>query len=317
MEHAARGAKALDASDALTAVVAYTQALIQHPTSPDYFVQRSTAFNRLKAPHGPRNDLALQDSEFAVLLGQKRAKREKIQAGQQRRVIALFGLGQYGNAAFLLETMLRWRTSEKKDKMEGDIWKAKIEQKMKNLPADDEKRRVTVKEYPELDLPNEKDLVKMLKGQLKGDGTFRFDGEKDTAVVEDASSESKEQSKFASPETKTDILRDGAQLSTDEMPISNTKVDTGRSESTTTASAPIPEPATLTKIRHEWYQNANSVNITIYAKGVQKDQAEVNIHEDSVFIPNPSKKRRADCFALGLRVLSTPIKPIIIVHIRP
>jgi suppressor of G2 allele of SKP1 len=291
MEHAAHGAKALDASDALTAVAAYTQALIQHPTSPDYFVQRSTAFNRLKDPHGPRNDLALQDAEFAVLLGQKRAKREKIQAGQQRRVIALFGLGQYGNAAFLLETMLRWRTSGKKDKMEGDIWKAKIEQKMKNLPTDDEKRQVTVKEYPELDLPSETDLVKMLKGQLKGDGTFRFDGEDDTVMVENTSSESKEQSKLASPETKTEILGDGAQLSTDEMPISNAKVDAGKSESTTTAPAPIPEPATLAKIRHEWYQNANSVNITIYAKGVQKDQAEINIHEDSVFIPNPSPSK--------------------------
>jgi suppressor of G2 allele of SKP1 len=298
MEHAARGAKALDASDALTAVASYTQALIQHPNSPDYFVQRSTAFNRLRAPHGPRNDLALRDAEFAVLLGEKRAKREKIQAGQQRRVIALFGLGQYGNAAFLLETTLRWRTSEKKDKMEGDIWKAKIEQKMKNLPADDERRLVTVKEFPELDLPSKEDLVKMLKGQLKGDGTFKFDREEDTVMVEDTSSESKEQPKLASPETKTEILGDGAQLSTDEMPISNTKVDTGRSESTTTASAPIPEPATLTKIRHEWYQNANSVNITIYAKGVQKDQAEVNIHEDSVLIPNPSKKRRADCVSL-------------------
>jgi suppressor of G2 allele of SKP1 len=316
MEHAARGAKALDASDPLTAVAAYTQALIQHPTSPDYFVQRSTAFTRLKAPHGPRNDLALQDAELAVLLGQFRAKRENIQAGQQRRVIALFGLGQYGNAAFLLETMRQWRTSEKKSKMEGDIWKAKIEQKMKNLPADDDKRRVTVKENPKLDLPSREDLVKMLKGQLKGDGTFRFDGEEDTVVVEDTSSESKEQSKLTLPETKTEILGDGAQLSTDEMPISNTKVDTARSESTTTASAPIPEPATLTKIRHEWYQNANSVNITIYAKGVQKDQAEVNIHEDSVFISNHSKKGRANCFALGLRVLPTPIQSIIILRIH-
>jgi suppressor of G2 allele of SKP1 len=291
MEHADRGAKALNASDALTAVAAYTQALIQHPTSPDYFVQRSTAFNRLKAPLGPRNDLALQDAEFAILLGQKRAKREKIQAGQQRRIIALFGLGQYGNAAFLLETMLRWRTSEKKDKMEGDIWKAKVEQKMKNLPADDGKRQVTVKEYPELRLPSEKDLIEMLKGQLRGDGTFRFDGEEDTVVVENASSESKEPSKLTSPDTKTEILGDGAQLSTNEMPIGNMKINAGESESTTTASAPIPEPATLTKIRHEWYQNANSVNITIYAKGVQKDQAEVNIHEDSVFIPNPSQKK--------------------------
>ena len=284
MEHAARGAKALDASDALTAVDAYTQALIQHPTSPDYFVRRSTAFNRLKPP---RNDLALKDAEFAILLGQKRAKREKIQAGQQRRAIALFGLGRYGDAGFLLETMLKWRTSEKKDKMEGDIWKAKVEQRMKILPAEDEKRQVTVQEYPDFELLNEKDLVKMLKGQIKADGTFRFDGEKDAVTAEEPASGSSGLSKMASPETKTEILGDGAHSTTDEMPIGDTKVDTGRTSSTTTASAPIPGPTTLSKIRHEWYQNAQSVNVTIYAKGVQKDQAEVNIHQDSVRSSHP------------------------------
>jgi suppressor of G2 allele of SKP1 len=282
MEHANRGAKALDDSDALTAVAAYTHALIQHPASPDYFVRRSTAFNRLKPP---RNDLALKDAELAALLGQKRAKREKIQAAQQRRVIALFGLGRYGDAAFLLNTMLKWRTSEKKDKMEGDIWKAKIEQKTKTLPADDEKRRVTVTEYPEFELPSEKDLVNMLKSQLKADGTFRFGGDEDTAVVAPPFldfNHTMSPSNVAAPETKTEVVGDGVHLSTDEMPIGDTKVDTSRSNYTTTASAPIPEPATLTKIRHEWYQNAQSVNITIYAKGVQKDKAEVDIQEDSV-----------------------------------
>lgn len=282
MEHAARGAKALDASDALTAVAAYTQALIQHPTSPDYFVRRSTAFNRLKPP---RNDLALKDAEFAVLLGQKRAKREKIQAGQQRRVIALFGLGRYGDASFLLETMLKWRSQEKKDKMEGDIWKAKIDQKLKALSAEDENKKVTVKEYPDIELPSETDLIKLLKSQLKADGTYRFEGEEDIVMEEATASEPKNKSRSSettAPETKTEAVGDGVRLPTDEMPIRDTKVDTVQSHSTTTASAPIPEPTTLTKIRHEWYQNAQSVNLTIYAKGVQKDQAEVDIRADSV-----------------------------------
>ena len=287
MEHADRGAKALDASDAHTAVSAYTQALIQHPTSPDYFVRRSTAFNRLKPP---RNDLALRDAELAVVLGQKRAKREKIQAGQQRRVIALFGLGRYGDAAFLLETMLKWRTSDKKDQMEGDIWKAKIEQRMKALPGDHEERQVRAKEYPEVEYISEEDMVKMLKSQLKADGRFRFDGEDDTTVADDSAPENNKPSDVASPEIKTEVLGDGVQISTDEMPIGDTNVDTKQSTATTTASAPIPEPATLTKIRHEWYQTAQSVGVTIYAKGVQKAQAEVNIYEDSVSILNGPHK---------------------------
>jgi suppressor of G2 allele of SKP1 len=267
MEHAARGAKALDASDALTAVAAYTQALIQHPSSPDYFVRRSTAFNRLRPP---RNDLALKDAELAVLFGQKRAKRDKIQAGQQRRVVALFGLGRYGDASFLLATMLKWRSQEKKDKMEGDIWKAKIDQKLNALPAQDESQKVTIKEYPDIELPSEKDLIKMLKSQLKADGTYRFEGEENIVIGEATPAET------AAPETKTEVVGDGGRLSTDEMPIGDTKVDP------TTASAPFPEPTTLTKIRHEWYQNAQSVSLTIYAKGVQKDDAEVDIRDDSV-----------------------------------
>lgn len=282
MEHAARGAAALAASDSLTAVAAYTQALIQHPLSPDYFTQRSTAFTRLKTPHGPRNDLALKDAEFAVLFGQKRSKREKIQAGQQRRVVALIGLDRFGDAAFLLQTMVRWRTTEKKDKMEGDMWKAKIDQKTKGLSADDERMKVTVKEYPEVELPSQQSLKKSLQSQLKGDGSFRFDGEEDVVVAEATQSTTNNLSQVGPTAVKTEVSGNGAHISTDDMPIANTKVDTGRSSSTTTASAPVPVPQTLTKVRHEWYQNGQAVTVTIYAKGVQKDKAEIDIQEDSV-----------------------------------
>ncbi len=282
MEHSARGGAALAASDSLTAVAAYTQALIQHPMSPDYFVQRSIAFTRLKAPHGPRNDLALQDAERAVLLGQKRAKREKIQAAQQRRVIALFGLGRYADASFILQTMVRWRTSEKKDKMEGDIWKAKVEQKLKTLSVGDQKSKVTVKEYPEVELPSDQELKKMLQSQLKPDGTFEFDTDEEVMVAEAAKPATNALSKVGPTEVKTEISREGAHLSTDEMPVGDINVDTAISSATPTASAPIPVPQTITKIRHEWYQNGTSVMVTIYAKGVQKDKAEVDIQEDSV-----------------------------------
>ena len=295
MEHVARGAKALEASDALTAVAEYTHALIQHPTSPDYFVRRSIAFSRLSPP---RYDSSLRDAELAVLLGQKRAKRENIQAAQQRRVVALFGLGRYGDAAFLLESMLKWRKPDAlKDKMEGQMWKAKIEQKMKLLSTDSDERHTTVEEYPGYELPSEKELLKMLESQLKKDGTFRFDGEEDTT------------------EAKTEVTRDRVHTRTDEIPIGEDDLDTRRTdftttalapipelpavttnelrtgendidtegkESTTTASPSIPEPAIVTKVRHEWYQNAQTVNVSVYVKGVAKWQSGVKIYEDAV-----------------------------------
>ena len=103
------------------------------------------------------------------------------------------------------------------------------------------------------------------------------------------------------PKTKTEVVGDGGGLSTDEMPIGDTKVNAGQSHSSTTASAPFPEPTTLTKIRHEWYQNAQSVSITIYAKGVQKDQAEVDIRDDSVGACICLTKQNLTC---GLRFTS-------------
>ncbi len=275
MDQAARAAAALASGDASTAVSAYTQALIEHPTSPDYFIQRSTAFTRLRAPYQPQYDLALRDAEYAVLLGQKRARREKIQAAQQRRVIALFGLQQYGNAAFLLSTMERWRTKEYKDKMEGDMWKAKIDQKLNTLSQDDPARLVTVKEYPDTKLPNDAAMKKLLQSQLEN--------------IEEA---------------QTDIVAGDLTREPDDVPADSIKVDYETTVLTEPASSPS-EPSVTTsqsmaKIRHEWYQSAQNVTVTLYAKGVPKDKAEIEINEDSISIsfPHPSNPSSTFTFTL-------------------
>ena len=284
MNEAARGAAAISAGDGLTAVSAYTKALIEHPTSPDYFVQRSTAFTRLKPPLGPRYDLALKDAEYAVLLGQKRARREKIQAGQQRRVVALFGLGQYGNASYILSTMAKWRSGQKptesegggapnvdtketagrKDKMEGDIWKAKVDQKLADLPEDDEKGLVTVKEYPDFALPNEANIKKLMQGQLKADGSFHFGDEQ--AGLPDA--------KAAEVIAETN----GTSIGTEASHVSKTPA----AQSATPAATPSTTATTLSKIRHDFMQSAQNVNVTIFAKGVSKDSVDVDFQADSV-----------------------------------
>ena len=289
MEHGARGAAALVSGDALTAVSAYTQALIQNPSSSDYFTQRSTAFTRLKAPHKPEHELSLTDAEYAVLLGQKRARREKIQAGQQRRVIALFGLQQYDNAGFVLGTMERWRTKEKKDKMEGDMWKAKIAQKLNAMPQDDPARQVTVKEYPDRELPSDSVMKKMLQAQLKADGTFRFDGESDGEPAHG---------------TTTDVVAGGLAKSPDDVPSNGIKVDHETKVSTAPAASPSEPPTansqTTSKIRHEWFQNAQNVTVTLYAKRVPKDKAEIEINEDSLSVSFPHPSNPASTFTFTL-----------------
>ena len=262
MDHAARGAAALSSGDAVTAVSAYTQALIQHPSSPDYFTQRSIAFTRLKAPLEPQHRLSLNDAEYAVLLGQKRARREKIQAAQQRRVIALFGLQQYGDAAFVLSTMERWRTKEKKDKMEGDMWKAKIEQKLNALSENSPARQVTVKEYPDTELPSDSAIKKMLQAQLKEDGTFKFAGDAEEQGTEG---------------TKTDITTGDSTIPSEDPPAEVIKVDQGTTISTVLAALrtnPLAStPQTMSKVRHDWIQKGQNFSITLNAKGQPKDKA--------------------------------------------
>lgn len=63
----------------------------------------------------------------------------------------------------------------------------------------------------------------------------------------------------------------------------------GDSKSTNSTAA-ATSTAALPKIRHEWYQNAQSITLTIYAKGVSKDTADIEIHDDSIYVsfPHPS-----------------------------
>ncbi|EXJ93866.1 hypothetical protein A1O1_02259 [Capronia coronata CBS 617.96] len=282
MAHAARGAAALAASDGPAALSAYTQALIEHPNSPDYYVQRSTAFTRIKPP---RYDLALKDAEYAVALGYKRAVREKIQAGQQRRVVALYGLGRYADAKYLLTTMVRWRPHDSKTaKMEGDMWMARVESKLKQVP--DSEKVVTIKERPEIEVLPEDKLRQLFKAQLNMDGSYKLD---DSTSLKSTTT----------PTTNTNGT-------TTTMTASDNSAATTAMPS---ASAAGSAAADVPKIRHEWYQNAQSVTLTLYAKGVPKDTAEIEIKEDSVYISFPHPANPSATFTFSLDPLFALIDP--------
>jgi len=243
---AARGSKAVASSDFALALAEYTKALNQIPTSPDFYIQRSIAFTRIKPA---RHDLALKDAEFAVYFAEKRAKREKIQAAQQRRVVSLYGLGKYADAQFILSTMERWRpVGNKPARMEGDMWKARVENKLKALT---EPQQVTVKEFPDAGIPSEAKLKAELKAQLKPDGSYNF------------------------PE---DIATEPVHPKNPALTSNGTAKE---------QPPPSATSSTITKIRHEWYQNSQTVTLTLYAKGVAKDEAQIDMRDDSVSISFP------------------------------
>ncbi|RVX71303.1 hypothetical protein B0A52_04877 [Exophiala mesophila] len=265
MAHAARGKAALEAFDYPKALSHFTLALIEFPTSPDNYMLRSTAFARLTPP---RYDLALQDAEFAVAFAKKREKREKILAAQQRRAVALFGLGKYADAKFILTSIQALRPADSKPlKMEGDMWLAKVERKLKDMSVED--RKHTTKEFPDIRIPSDAELQATLQSQLNRDKSFRFpeEGPSSTPLPAEVSKSS----------------------------------DTPNATSSSQVSTPAtPSSVPPSKFRHEWYQNPQSVTLTIYAKGVSKDAAQIDITNTSVSVsfPHPSNPTSTFDFSL-------------------
>jgi suppressor of G2 allele of SKP1 len=133
MDDAKKGDAALAASQYTEAIQHYTKALSVNSTAVTYYIGRSTAYQRaLQYPE------ALADAEIAVVLAHKRAKRELIKDAQFRRALALFFLGRYGDAEYTLNIV---KELDDKEKM-LPIWTMKVAAKLKDLPEDDEKRKV-------------------------------------------------------------------------------------------------------------------------------------------------------------------------------
>ncbi|KAL5383715.1 hypothetical protein DPSP01_005819 [Paraphaeosphaeria sporulosa] len=143
MDQAARGAAALSASKYAEAIEHYTNAIAQNPGAVDYYIKRSTAYQR-----SSKYTEALADAEKAVVLAHKRARRELIKDSQLRRGIALYFLGQYANAKFVFDIV---KGMDDKEKTLA-IWESKIATKLNAIPEGDEQRHVTVKSVPDVDV---------------------------------------------------------------------------------------------------------------------------------------------------------------------
>ncbi|WEW56036.1 Cochaperone protein [Emydomyces testavorans] len=295
MDDAARGAKALSASDFPSAIKHYTRALIVNPHATDYYVKRSTAYSRLKAEDGgPNGEAALRDAEMAVALGIQRARRELIIAGQMRRAIVLYQLNRFGDADYLFK-ILRSKVasteaaeSESKamaamglaDKstaareggnksQELQIWEIKVKSQLSKLASEDEKGRVTVKEIPEIVVPKQEELKKLYQTQLR-----EMEGEAEESSVLAENAVNTQQAPEKAEKEKT----------------VDKAVDVSSSSGTENKPQPVPanSAAAATKFRHEWYQSHDAVVVTLYAKGVSKDQAEIDIQEHSLSVTFPT-----------------------------
>ena len=275
MNSAAQGEKALAESNAPLAIQHFTRALTELPRAPTYYIQRSTAYSRVKpADGGPKPRQALRDAEIALSLAFERGKRELILSAQMRRAVSLFQLEQYGDAKFIFELIeaktggqdgpqskyhgVKTAIAGSRDKKNGygaelPIWIAKTRRKLSELAEGDAKAAVSVVEYPTgTKIPSEKELKTEWERLKAGKSAEAAD---DTAQKSDAKTSGVSGSAEAQKQDSTE----------QKAPV---------------ASAPAPE-----KVRHEWYQSHDSVVVTLYAKGVPKDRVETELKDESVCPP--------------------------------
>ncbi|KAJ6022093.1 hypothetical protein N7540_007597 [Penicillium herquei] len=276
MNSAVQGEKALAESNAPLAIQHFTRALSELPRAPTYYIQRSIAYSRLKpADGGPNPAAALQDAETALLLARERGKRELILFAQMRRGIALFHLERYGDAHHIFELIgamigdgntsvnksedvkkAMGNAAAKKDgySAEHPIWMMKARKKLGELPEGDEKKTVSVVEYPtNTVVPTEK--------ELKAEWEILKSGQSAAAARKE-------------PETAAQPVLGGAASSAGDTKLEQKPVGS--------LAAPIPE-----KVRHEWYQSQDSVVVTLYVKNVPEDKVQSEIKDNSVSIQLP------------------------------
>lgn len=149
MEAAKRGATALEAGKFEEAITEYTTALKQLPKAVDYYLKRSSAYQRSTPPDYAA---ALKDAETGLHYAFERAKRELIGQAHMRRAVILFNMGQYANAQFVMDFVKKYDEKNKTI----PIWETKIASKLKALPEDDPARTVTTEERPKVDLSEAK-----------------------------------------------------------------------------------------------------------------------------------------------------------------
>ncbi|KAJ4333420.1 Cochaperone protein [Didymella glomerata] len=145
MDAARKGEAALGASNYDEAIQHFTDAIKSNPAAVKYYIGRATAYQRTK-----KYADALADSEIAVVLAHKRATRELIKDAQFRRAQQLFFLERYADAEYILSIVKKLDEKEKT----LPIWTSKVAKKLQEVPEGDEKRKVTAKDLPEVEVPS-------------------------------------------------------------------------------------------------------------------------------------------------------------------
>ncbi|EWC47477.1 hypothetical protein DRE_00445 [Drechslerella stenobrocha 248] len=280
---AAKGAAALSSQDYPAAISHYTQAIAAIPTSVDYYTKRSTA-NQRAGNHAA----ALSDAEIAVVLAQRKGNREQLSTAQLRRGISLLLMERYGDAGACLALAQKYNDKEKSI----PFWLKKLEMELANIDEDDVRREVTVKDIPDVDIPKPASSTTKQATKPPSGG--------DSGRIEELPDDYE-------PPAETGSLDKGK----------GKAVEDPKPQAAAAAAAPPPPPpqgvtTPADKIRHEWYQTNTSVTVSLFVKGVPKDEAHVELDDSSLSITFPLPT--GSDFSFTLDPLAHPINPSTSTH---
>ncbi|OLL26337.1 Cochaperone protein, regulates activity of adenylyl cyclase Cyr1p [Neolecta irregularis DAH-3] len=227
----AQAVVALEKGDNKDAIELLTRAIEQIPTSIDYYIKRSNAYQRDK-----QYDMALRDSEKAVKMAGDGGKRELIGQAQFRRGIAFYMKDNFASAKQCFE----WAEKYDGEKKLINIWKSKLSNK-------DISSQSAILEFP--DIENEAFVHEASSG-LRG-GSQPLGG-----YASEISSNSKQSI---------------------DIPL------LARQSISETTDLPA-------KVRHEWYQTASHVIVTLFVKNIPKEKIKVEITPTSLSVSFPNTK---------------------------
>ncbi|KAF9877058.1 CS domain-containing protein [Colletotrichum karsti] len=273
---AAAGTAALDARDWDTAITKLTQAL-KSARSPKWLIARSRA-------HIGKGDFAnaLRDAEYAHAAAAARGNRDLIRESQYRRAVAHFRLGEYGNA----DACARWAQGLVEGKQSSDP-------EFKNAVVNKDGFAIATRTQLEAGMRLAEEHRKNKEGGIVGDKSPRelnaacalrlqilsqmdklaADDEKRRVTVKFAPSVSMDN--FAAGEEAAREKTTGKEVK-DEKKVEKEEVKAAAAESVRRA------PPAQTDVRVDFFQSNNTVSVSVFAKGVPKDEFKVEYGEQEL-----------------------------------
>jgi suppressor of G2 allele of SKP1 len=241
----------LDSKEYAKAIDLANETLENHPTTFKLRLLLAIAYQR-----NGKYAKSFNASEIVIVDANKAGNKPDLAQGQLRRAISLFFMNRFHEAAYSLDLALKYAEGESKFINTANVWKHKINQKLENKPFD--MNFITISEIPGFQPTKSLSIPKACPTPAAPSATSASTAAPASGVVE------------------------------------NTVPAVEKAAVAPSSSAPAPQsmPASTLdpvtdKIKFDWYQNSNGINISLFIKNTPKDKVSIDFTQTSISISFP------------------------------